>query len=117
MASWHTWAEFPSLCLYEMFEFFRSVTRMVGAATLHGLLTLPAPHVVAAKNRALHKLCCLHIVPVDERGLVASGHRGRQFLTEGISISLNLRHSTKIENWAISISTHVWYCSSETPRS
>jgi len=49
---------------------------MLGAATLHGLLTLSAPHVVTAKDRALHQLCRFYIVPVNESGLIAPSHHG-----------------------------------------
>ena len=69
--SCRTWTEPPSLLLYEIFEFFRPITSVVGATRLYGLLTLPAPHVVTAKDGAMHNIGCFYVVFVDENRLLA----------------------------------------------
>jgi len=64
-----TWAVFPTLLAHQMVQLRSSVTTMLDAVRLDGLLAVLAPVVVAGRERAVDDLSRVVLLSYDEGAL------------------------------------------------
>lgn len=104
----------PSLLFHEVVQLRCPITRMFRTTWLNCLLTSLAPHMVANRKGTVNLRLGFQIMSIDKPGMMTSetGVNTRSGVQE---VETYLRQLNGTEYWAISISTQVSHCFSETP--